>query len=72
MAKRPVEVDEELLRAAQSALGTSSDEDTLQLALLWAVRRRQVPLRDTPGVLAAFAAASEDLSDPEVMKAAWS
>jgi Arc/MetJ family transcription regulator len=71
MTKRLVDIDDGLLGDAQSALGTSTYKDTVHQALLWVVRQRQVPLRDTPDVLAAFAAATTDLSDPEVMKAAW-
>jgi len=71
MTKRLVDIDDALLGDAQSVLGTATYKETVQQALLWVVRQRQVPLRDTPEVVAAFAAATADLSDPDVMSAAW-
>ncbi len=71
MTKRLVDIDDALLGDAQSVLGTATYKDTVNQALMWVVRQRRVPLRDTPDVLEAFAAATTDLSDPDVMRAAW-
>jgi Arc/MetJ family transcription regulator len=71
MAKRLVDIDDALLSDAQSILGTTTYKETVNQALSWVVRQRRVPLRDTPEVLAAFAEATADLSDPDVMRAAW-
>lgn len=71
MTKRLVDIDDALLGDAQSVLGTATYKETVNQALAWVVRQRRVPLRDMPQVLAAFAEATVDLSDPEVMKAAW-
>lgn len=71
MTKRLVDIDDALLGDAQSVLGTGTYKDTVNQALAWVVRQRRVPLQDTPAVLAAFADATVDLSDPEVMDEAW-
>jgi Arc/MetJ family transcription regulator len=71
MTKRLVDIDDALLGDAQSVLGTETYKDTVNQALLWVIRQRRTPLADTPDVLADFAAATQDLSDPEVMRAAW-
>ena len=71
MTKRLVDIDDALLGDAQSVLGTDTYKDTVNQALAWVVRQRRVPLRDTPDVLAAFADATVDLADPDVMDEAW-
>ncbi|MGQ0576818.1 MAG: type II toxin-antitoxin system VapB family antitoxin [Pseudonocardia sp.] len=71
MTKRLVDIDDALLGDAQSVLGTATYKETVNQALMWVVRQRRVPLRDTPDVLAAFAAATTDLADADVMRRAW-
>lgn len=71
MTKRLIDIDDALLSNAQAVMGTETYKDTVNQALLRVVEQRRVPLQDTPGILAAFAAATRDLSDPEVMDAAW-
>jgi len=71
MTKRLVDIDDALLGDARAALGTETYKDTVNQALLWAARQRRAPLQDTPDVLAAFATATVDLSDPDVKDAAW-
>jgi Arc/MetJ family transcription regulator len=71
MTKRLVDIDDELLGDAQTALGTTTYKETVNQALAWVIRQRRVPLQDTPDVISAFAQATVDLSDPDVMRAAW-
>jgi Arc/MetJ family transcription regulator len=71
VTKRLVDIDDALLGEAQAVLGTTTYKETVNQALTWVIRQRRVPLHDTPDVVAAFAAATVDLGDPEVMKAAW-
>jgi Arc/MetJ family transcription regulator len=67
MAKTLMDVDEEMLTAAQQALGTGTKKDTVNAALravaALAARRRDLQ-RLTSGSL-------PDLEDAEVMRAAW-
>lgn len=70
MTKRLVDIDDEVLEAARHTLGTTTLKDTVNAALRESVRsgrRRAVSLDD----LRAFAAAAEDLGDPDVMAKAW-
>lgn len=71
MTKRLVDIDDELLGDAQAALGTETYKETVNQALASVARQRRVPLRDTPEVIAAFAEATVDLADPEIMRRAW-
>jgi len=70
VAKRLVEIDDEVLENARRALGTSTIKDTVNTALeesVKAARRRAI----TPENLRRFAEATRDLGDPEVMAKAW-
>lgn len=70
MTKRLVDIDDEVLEAARHTLGTVTLKDTVNTALRESVRsgrRRAVSHVD----LRAFAAAAEDLGDPDVMAKAW-
>jgi len=67
MAKTLIDVDEEMLAAAQEALGTSTKKDTVNAALravaALAARRRDLQRLVSGGL--------PDLADDQVMAAAW-
>jgi Arc/MetJ family transcription regulator len=70
MAKRLVDIDEDVLAQARLALGTSTLKDTVNTALEEAVKaaqRRALTRED----LRRFAEAARDLGDPDVMARAW-
>lgn len=72
MAKRLVEIDDELLTAAQQASGESTIKGTVTEALQRLVaehRRREQDLRQRWNALGG---ALVDLQDDEVMQRAWS
>jgi Arc/MetJ family transcription regulator len=67
MTKRLVEIDDDILAAAQAALGARTTEETVQRALQEAARqtlRRELLTRAMEDGLA-------DLRDPAVMADAW-
>jgi hypothetical protein len=61
--------DDRLLEAAQSALGAATYKETVTRALERVVRDQRS--EDTVATLRAFADATADLADPEVMDNAW-
>ena len=66
MTKRLVDIDDNVLAEARAALGTSTLKDTVNGALhetAMAARRRAITRED----LEAFAEATEDLRNPEIM-----
>lgn len=67
MTKTLIDIDDELLGEASTALGTRTKKDTVHSALTEAVavarRREHLALLRTGGL--------PDLSDPEVMEGAW-
>jgi len=67
MAKTLIDVDEEMLTAAQQALGTNTKKETVNAALravtALAARRRDLQRLISGGL--------PDLEDAEVMRAAW-
>ena len=70
MTKRLVDIDDEVLERARLALGTKTLKDTVNESLrvtAQAARRHAITDED----FAAFADASRDLGDPEVMAKAW-
>lgn len=69
MTKRLIEIDDRLLEAAQAALGATTYKETVTRALERVVGDR--PGEETADVLRAFAEATADLADPEVMDRAW-
>ena len=72
MTKRLVDVDDDLLSAAQSASGEPTIKATVHRALLLLVtenRRREADLRQR---WAALGDSLADLDDDEVMRRAWS
>ena len=71
MTKRLIDIDDRLLLAAQAALGAETFKETVRVALEQAISRRGRVGTPTSSLLANFAAATRDLSDPEVMDAAW-
>ncbi|MBK5306886.1 MAG: hypothetical protein JJD92_09390 [Frankiaceae bacterium] len=67
MTKRLVDIDDDVLAAARTALGTRTIKDTVNRALSdasAAALRRQFVARVAAGGL-------PDLGDPDVMAAAW-
>lgn len=71
VTKRLIDIDDELLLAAQAALGVRTFKETVRAALEQAVSSRRHSGTPTSVLLADFAAATRDLSDPDVMGAAW-
>jgi Arc/MetJ family transcription regulator len=71
VTKRLIDIDDELLRAAQAALGAGTFKETVRAALEQVIARRGRAGTSTSSLLTDFAAATRDLSDPEVMDAAW-
>ncbi len=71
VTKRLIDIDDELLRAAQATLGAGTFKETVRAALEQVIARRGRAGTPTSSLLAGFAAATRDLSDPEVMDAAW-
>ncbi len=71
MTKRLIEIDDRLLESAQVVLGTQTYKDTVSEALERVVAERSRARDDVSAVLKSFARATTDLSDPEVMDAAW-
>lgn len=70
MTKRLVDIDDEVLEQARSALGTTTLKETVNASLTeaaQAARRRSLTKED----LERFAEAIKDLGDPEVMAKAW-
>jgi Arc/MetJ family transcription regulator len=67
VAKTLIDVDEDLLRAAQAALGTTTKKETVNAALAQvaalAARRRDLERLCSGGL--------PDLADPEVTSTAW-
>ncbi|MGH8933545.1 MAG: type II toxin-antitoxin system VapB family antitoxin [Egibacteraceae bacterium] len=70
MTKRLIDVDDRLLQAAREALGVETYKETVNRALERVVAQ-QPSNADTASVLRAFADATVDLADPEVMTTAW-
>jgi Arc/MetJ family transcription regulator len=71
MAKRLVDIEDDLLEQAREALGTSTIKDTVAVALQEAVRSSQRHNRLDDTALQGFSNAAADLSDDAVMAAAW-
>jgi Arc/MetJ family transcription regulator len=71
MTKRLIDIDDGLLLAAQAALGVATFKETVRVALEQVISHRGRAGTPTSSLLANFAAATRDLSDPEVMDAAW-
>ncbi len=71
VTKRLIEIDDDLLHAAQAALGAGTYKETVRSALEQVVASRGRAETPTAGLLADFAQATRDLSDPAVMDAAW-
>lgn len=71
MTKRLIDIDDELLLAAQAALGAGTFKETVRSALEQVISSRGRTGTPTSSLLTDFAAATRDLSDPEVMDAAW-
>lgn len=69
MTKRLIDIDDDLLVQAQAALGTTTYKETVNNALRRVAGQRAGS--DTADALQRFAAATVDLSDPEVMESAW-
>jgi Arc/MetJ family transcription regulator len=67
MAKTVIDLDDALLAKAAAVLGTSTSEDTVNLALARVARTAAAD--DLLGV--ARDGGFDDLRDPEVMKGAW-
>jgi Arc/MetJ family transcription regulator len=70
VSKRLIDIDDDALKDAQQALGTSTYKETVNLALREAAdaaARRRVDLEG----LRRFAHAARDLRDSEVMAKAW-
>lgn len=70
MTKRLVDIDDEILREARLALGTTTLKDTVNESLRKTAQtagRRKITKED----IAAFAEAAKDLGDPEIMAKAW-
>ncbi|MGL5810774.1 MAG: hypothetical protein ACRCYQ_12595 [Nocardioides sp.] len=71
MTKRLVDIDDEVLEAARTALGTTTLKDTVNTSLRNATssahRRREITTED----LQAFGEAVKDLGNPEIMARAW-
>ncbi|MGQ0777020.1 MAG: type II toxin-antitoxin system VapB family antitoxin [Pseudonocardiales bacterium] len=70
MTKRLIDIDDELLLAAQTALGAGTFKETVRAALEQVISRRGRAGTPTSTLLADFAVATRDLSDPEVRDAA--
>ncbi len=70
VTKRLIDVDDQLLVDAQAALGADTYKDTVHRALERVVSGQRTPSQ-TDDALRSFAAATRDLSDPDVMDAAW-
>lgn len=70
MTKRLIDVDDRLLHAAREVLGVETYKDTVNRALERVVTQQPGNV-DTASALRAFADATLDLADPEVMSAAW-
>jgi len=67
MRKTTLVIDDDLIRDARAALGTSGIKDTIDQALRDAVARQaQVRLMEFFGD-----PSRHDLNDPDVMKSAW-
>lgn len=71
MTKRLIDIDDELLLAAQATLGAGTFKETVRAALEQVISSRGRTGTPTSSLLADFATATRDLSDPEVMDAAW-
>lgn len=70
VTKRLIDVDDQLLLAAQAVLGADTYKDTVHRALERVVAGQRTRSQ-TESALRSFAAATRDLSDPDVMDAAW-
>lgn len=66
MAKTLIDVDEELLTAAQAELGTATKKDTVNEALRYAAQRRSRVRQALSGDR--LIGWGEDVGDPTVMK----
>ncbi|MGQ0744478.1 MAG: type II toxin-antitoxin system VapB family antitoxin [Acidimicrobiales bacterium] len=71
MTKRLIDIDDRLLHSAQTALGTTTYKETVRQALEGVLAERRQGVDDVTALLRAFSSAITDLSDPEVMAAAW-
>ncbi|MGH3915457.1 MAG: hypothetical protein ACRDTC_18925 [Pseudonocardiaceae bacterium] len=71
MPKRLIDIDDELLLAAQAVLGVGKFKETVRAASEQVISRGSRAGTPASSLLADFAAATRDLSDPEVMDAAW-
>lgn len=71
MTKRLVDIEDEILEAAQRILGTATIKDTVNTALRETVRAAQRHERLDRDALKRFAAACKDLLDEDVMADAW-
>lgn len=70
MTKRLVDVDDKVLASARRALGTTTLKDTVNTALQQAVdanAQHAITMED----IQAFADATPDLRNPEIMAKAW-
>jgi Arc/MetJ family transcription regulator len=68
VTKRWIDIDEDLLEKAKVALGAATVDEAVDLALRWVVSSaRGISKVDWDR----FADATQDLSDPEVMRGAW-
>lgn len=70
VTKRLIDVDDQLLLDAQAVLGADTYKDTVHRALERVVAGQRTRSQ-TESALRSFAAATRDLSDPDVMDAAW-
>jgi Arc/MetJ family transcription regulator len=71
VTKRLIDIDDGLLLAAQATLGAKTFKETVRAALEQVISHRGRAGTPTSRLLENFAEATRDLSDPEVMNAAW-
>ncbi len=71
MAKRLVEIDDDLLEQARQALGTSTIKETVNTALLEETVRAAWCRSITKEDLRRAGELLQDLGDPEIMAKAW-
>lgn len=71
MTKRLVDIDDSLLDEAKARLGAETIKETVNAALARVANEPSRSEADVREALRAFAAATQDLRDPEVMDGAW-
>jgi Arc/MetJ family transcription regulator len=71
MVKRLIDIEDGLLDQAREALGTSTIKETVAAALQQAIRSSQRRARLDDRALQRFSHAAADLSDENVLAAAW-